>query len=281
MDSHKISEILVFCFSGLQGLAAAIYIAKEIWGWLHVRKVGKRKLVIHRPVLLIVLILGCLATAGVGFWLVFHPPTVGLNSAQQSIGSANPSPQQKPKTPSPQALPTDIPKETGKQPHRRKASAGSVANLPNTQPNPTPAQTTYEQKCDGSACAQGPGSQATFNQYGSSLPKVTASAQRQVQTGKADAPWETVFTISTNVLVQTGDLRLKCSGPVIMAGISRINPASLNTGYNGPNPHDPNEAIYQLGPEMLSPGQIVKVAVYSRERVNVLSGSIGPNAIIF
>lgn len=140
---------------------------------------------------------------------------------------------------------------------------------------------TYQQTCVGSACAQGPGSQATFNQLGSPLPKVTASPQKQMQTGNSDAPWATVFTISTNVLVQTGDLRLKCDGPVLRAGISRINPASLSTGNNGPNPNDPNEAIYQLGPEMLSPGQIVKVAVYSQNPVNILSGSIGPNAIIF
>ena len=40
-----------------------------------------------------------------------------------------------------------------------------------------PAQPIYEQKCEGSACAQGPGSQATFNQYGA--PKlVMTDAQR-------------------------------------------------------------------------------------------------------
>jgi hypothetical protein len=139
----------------------------------------------------------------------------------------------------------------------------------------------YEQKCEGSACAQGPGSQAIFNQYGSPLPRVSASAQKQIQTGKPEMPWATIFTISTNVLVKTGDLRIKCSGPVIMAGISRINPASLSTGSNGPNPQDPNEAIYQLGPEMLSPGQIVTIAVYSKEPVKVIAGSIGPNAISF
>jgi len=176
----------------------------------------------------------------------------------------------------PRKVEQQTPSQAGaKQPHIK-------IHQPQTQSVPAPAQPlTYEQKCESSACAPGPGSQATYNQLGSPLPKVTASAQRQMQTGKLDAPWETVFTISTNVLVQTGDLRLKCSGPVIMAGISRINPASLSTGSNGPNPADPDEVIYQLGPEMLSPGQIVTVAVYSKEPVNVLSGSIGPNTIVF
>jgi hypothetical protein len=67
----------------------------------------------------------------------------------------------------------------------------------------------------------------------------------------------------------------------LKAGISRINPVSLITGNNGPSPTDPNEAIYELGPEMLSPGKIVTVGVYSRLPVFVLSGSLGQQKIIF
>jgi hypothetical protein len=111
--------------------------------------------------------------------------------------------------------------------------------------------------------------------------KITASAQTQGQTGNPEMPWITSFTISTSVLVQTGDLKLKCDGPVLKAGISRINPASLITGNNGPNPSDPNEAIYELGPEMLSPGKIVTIGVYSKLPVSVLSGSLGQQKIIF
>ncbi len=44
-------------------------------------------------------------------------------------------------------------------------SDNTVLILQNQQPSPT-----YEQKCQGSACAQGPNSQATYNQYGASKP---------------------------------------------------------------------------------------------------------------
>jgi hypothetical protein len=66
-----------------------------------------------------------------------------------------------------------------------------------------------------------------------------------------------------------------------LAGISRINPVELITGSNAPDPNDPSEVVYELGPEMLSPGKIVTIAVYSKQPVKVLSGSIGPNPIIF
>jgi hypothetical protein len=111
--------------------------------------------------------------------------------------------------------------------------------------------------------------------------KIIASAQTQGQTGNPEMPWMTSFTISTNMLVQTGDLKLKCDGPVLKAGISRINPANLITGNNGPSSSDPNEAIYELGPEMLSPGKIVTIGVYSKLPVSVLSGSLGQQKIIF
>jgi hypothetical protein len=42
------------------------------------------------------------------------------------------------------------------------------------------AQPTYEQKCEGSACAQGPGSQATYNQYGAPKMVMTVTQRRAV-----------------------------------------------------------------------------------------------------
>jgi hypothetical protein len=93
--------------------------------------------------------------------------------------------------------------------------------------------------------------------------------------------WLTSFTVSSNVLLQTGDLKLLCDGPVLRAGISRINPAGFSSGGNGPNPSNPNEAVYELGPEMLSPGAVVVIGVYSNNPVRVLSGSLGNQAITF
>jgi hypothetical protein len=133
---------------------------------------------------------------------------------------------------------------------------------------------------NGIAIGGGTVTNPTVNNYAPSV-RVIASAQMQRETGDTAAPWETRFTISTNVLVQTGDLKLKCSGPALRAGISRINPAILITGNNGPDANDPNTVVYQLNPEILSPGRVVTIAVYSKEPVRVLSGSIGQQAITF
>ena len=135
-----------------------------------------------------------------------------------------------------------------------------------------------------------PGGVASFGQQGGITarevsinppPTVSASKQVQRQTGDPATPWSTVFTISSTGVVVTGDLRLKCTGAVLKAGIGRINPASLITGSNGPDPNDPATAVYQLGSEVLSPGRQIPVAVYSYNPVTVLSGTIGSQEIHF
>jgi hypothetical protein len=112
-------------------------------------------------------------------------------------------------------------------------------------------------------------------------PKVLASKQQLKASGNPAMPWVVEFTISTSALTQTGDLQLKCSGPALLAAISRINPMEFISGSNGPLKDDPTTVVYELGPEMLSPGKLVSIAVYSRAPVSVLSGTIGPNRIIF
>jgi hypothetical protein len=112
-------------------------------------------------------------------------------------------------------------------------------------------------------------------------PKVLASKQYLKESGNPAMPWVVEFTISTSVLTQTGDLRLKCSGPALLAAISRINPMEFISGSNGPLKDDPTTVVYELGTEMLSPGKSVSIAVYSRVPVTVLSGTIGPNPITF
>lgn len=135
-----------------------------------------------------------------------------------------------------------------------------------------------------------PGAVASFGQQGgitagqvnvNAPPMVLASPQLQRQTGDPRMPWSTIFSIKATGLVATGDLRLKCTGPVIKAGISRINPASLVTGSNGPDPTDSTVVVYQLGPELLPGGQEVTIEVYSKHPVTVLSGTIGKQEIRF
>jgi hypothetical protein len=112
-------------------------------------------------------------------------------------------------------------------------------------------------------------------------PRVNASPQTRRETGDPAAPWETIFTISTTRPIQTGDLRLTCSGPCIKAEIGRINQFEFMSGSNGPSPGDPNTVTFQLAPEPLSPKQAITVAVYSMNPVTVLSGSIGVYKITF
>jgi len=114
-----------------------------------------------------------------------------------------------------------------------------------------------------------------------SVPRLQASPQTVRQTGNPDMPWLTSFTVVATGLIQTGDLTLHCDGPVILAGISRINPMQLNTGSNGPASDDPNTVVYQLGPETLGQGKVVTIGVYSKKPVKIMSGSLGYQNIVF
>ncbi len=188
---------------------------------------------------------------------------------------------------------------------------GEPTATSNPQPGPTPAQTVriptvekakgkdgarppkpiakqntapgagIRQKSTGDCSPNNVGSGNTFNLDCAPKTKVIATPQIQRQTGNPDAPWEVRFTISSTALVQTGDLRLKCTGPPIKAGISRINPSSFSSGNNGPDKDDPSAVVYELAPEMLSPGKVVAIAVYSREPISVVSGTIGTEQIVF
>jgi len=112
-------------------------------------------------------------------------------------------------------------------------------------------------------------------------PEIIASSQRQQQTGDPNQPWITTFSIRSTGAVITGDLKLTCTGPVIRAGIGRINPFAFSSGSNGPDPKDPNTAVYELSPEPLAPGKQVSVAVYSGTPIYVLSGFLGANKLHF
>lgn len=117
------------------------------------------------------------AVVPLGFWFVFHPPV--------SSAAAQPQPTSFPKSP-------DQPTSAAPQTEKRALLAGDGhqksnptrrTSKPTARPSPPTAaplgsaatsapatapvqQPTYQQKCEGSACAQGPGSQATYNQFG-------------------------------------------------------------------------------------------------------------------
>ena len=201
--------------------------------------------------------------------------TTFIRHSRQQARASQGQPEQKPQpsTPSSPAKPSPMPTPSP------QASASKVP--PTKVPSPPITITGGVKQGGDRDCQQNIIGGNNNTNTCAPTPKVTASAQTQGQTGNPERPWETVFTITSNVLVQTGDLKLKCDGPVLLAGISRINPVELITGSNAPDPNDPSEVVYELGPEMLSPGKIVTIAVYSKQPVKVLSGSIGPNPIIF
>ncbi len=151
------------------------------------------------------------------------------------------------------------------------AKAQPPAQMPGTQPaiNAPNNQGIVTQGQSGGTNIINPG------------PIITASPQVQSRSNDPAAPWQTMFTISTTVPVQTGDLRLTCNGPCLKAGIGRINKFGISTGSNGPVPGDPNSVIYELAPETLVPGQNVAVGVFSMEPVTVVSGMIGAYKINF
>ncbi|MGD0732636.1 MAG: hypothetical protein ABR956_15345 [Terracidiphilus sp.] len=90
-------ETIIFCFCALQGAAAAIYLAKEAALWIRARRGGDMKpLIVHHPFWLVGLIGGCLLTAALGFWFVFHPPGAQVFDVPHTIA---PSPVAPPKNP--------------------------------------------------------------------------------------------------------------------------------------------------------------------------------------
>jgi hypothetical protein len=113
------------------------------------------------------------------------------------------------------------------------------------------------------------------------LPQLISSIPESRETGDPNRPWVTTFSIHATAALETGDLRVQCSGPALLAGISRINPFGFSSGSNGPDASDPNVVVYQLAPEPLSPGKGVSVSVYSLNRVSILSAKLGSYQIQF
>ena len=138
-------DSLAFCFSALQGLAAAIYIAKEASQWLRTRTSGDRRpFMVRQPILLSVLVLGSLATAGLGIWLAFHPPAGKVPAGPSSQNSTNPSPPLVPAGANPATNPAPLPHET---PAKGIAPAEPVVAVAPTAE--TPIRETYQRaSCD-------------------------------------------------------------------------------------------------------------------------------------
>jgi hypothetical protein len=113
-------------------------------------------------------------------------------------------------------------------------------------------------------------------------PHVTASVQRTVRSNEPEGLWVTSFTLKADRATTTGDLKLTCSGPCVRASMGHVDSYVFMSGGTGaPDPSDPNTVVYEERPEPMASGQVVRVAVYSKEPVKVISGLLGGNAIEF
>lgn len=260
--------------SVLQGIAALIFIVQ----WLNEKRRASRFGVIMGPykhqIAFAILVIGSMATAVGAVWMSHHQPT--------AVAHQQPTPSI-PQKETPKRTITATPIATKQPPHRLHPQhpltvSGTVAQS-GTGNQQTVIRTMTQSNSGG--CNQQVASGNNNTNNCNIPPKITASAQTQGKTGKPNAPWATVFTIQTSTPTPAGDLRLKCSGPALKAGISQINPYFFAAGSNGPDPSDPNTVIYQLSPDTLVPGKIVTIVVYSMTPITVISGTIGTNTITF
>lgn len=270
MDWYGARESMSFAAALVSFISGLLTIADKIINFFTRRKPRRIDLRSRRTQLAVALLLVSFAALASGFWFVLHKPSGNIEV--QSSGSRKQTQTTAPSSPQPTKLTTE------RRPNQHKVIRKVQQHGSRNQQ--TAVQAPISQSNTGGCNQQVVGGNNNINNC-NALPVVTASAQIQQETGDPKAPWVVLFTITTTSLTQTGDLRLTCSGPVIKAGISRINPMEFISGTNGADPNDPDTVVYELGPEMLSPGKVVRVAVYSRQPIKVLSGSIGPNRIHF
>jgi hypothetical protein len=113
-------------------------------------------------------------------------------------------------------------------------------------------------------------------------PHVTASVQRTVRSNEPEGLWVTSFSLKADKATTTGDLKLTCSGPCVRAAMGHVDSYFFKSGgTGGPDPNDPNTVVYEEQPEPMTSGQVIRVAVYSKEPVKVVSGLLGGNPIEF
>ena len=138
-----------------------------------------------------------------------------------------------------------------------------------------PTAPTITQRSTGDCSPNIVGSNNTNNC--NPVPTISASSQTQAPGGRLGGAWQSTFAITTNVPIQTGDLKLTCDRPCLLAIVDRN--FARESGANGPVQGDPNTVLYQLGAETLEPGYNLVVGVVSENPAKVISGSVGLHKI--
>jgi hypothetical protein len=150
-----------------------------------------------------------------------------------------------------------------------KNNAGAhIDELKDTQNDIGPSLTPriYEQKCDGSACAQGPGSQATYNQYGPPPLKLTASLQT-VASDK-EGLMKTAITVTPNQPVTAPSaVEIEFDNPI--TGITAAVAGTDTTTLTGRLPRIGKHAMVPVADGFNAQHSLI-VFVYSEQPVKVL-----------
>ena len=174
MLSSQSAAIILFWAQVVSGIAAAIFIAQFAYGQgKRVGRVDLTSFLSSHPRWIIGLIAFSLTCGIVGLWLTYRIPRAEKAAPCPTVSANRNQPTASQNSGRPKAT-KQSPNRIGQQ-ENLSALSTKVADLPS---NPK-TQPTYEQKCEGSACAQGPGSLATLNQYG---PRRRELSGNQVET---------------------------------------------------------------------------------------------------
>jgi hypothetical protein len=146
-------------------MAAAVYLGKEIWQWKRAQRGGDMKhLTVRHPFWLLGLIGGCLLTAGIGFWFVFHPPS---RIEVASIPSSNIKTVEMPNTIPAIRVPKDKPiSKPRSTPLPDKEATGPLNEPTKSAPTAPSGQPTFNIQGNSGNIAGINNGQQIFNQFG-------------------------------------------------------------------------------------------------------------------
>lgn len=254
-------------------------------GLLHLRDIGGRRWLrenfhTHPVPYVLAIVVVCCVVLGTSVYLAVRPPLQHIAKAPP-----NPNPVLNPPANNPPSAITPTAKPHNKPPATPSAQPSPAT--PAIPPAESAAQPTYgQQTCVGNACAQGPGSQATLNQYGAPKLVMTdgqqdaiSDAMRPFSGSKIDVTANTptedsmVYANRLGVALQRAGLVAPVQGAMIMPPQGEVIPAGISMVVD---PARFNEASI-LALSMLNSGLISYKVPVQKGGLGVLEVIISPN----
>jgi hypothetical protein len=206
---------------------------------------------------LILIPFGWQATATMVSKLQPSTPKMQATIIEPHEGASNPpSAPQNPtqKTATPPASPQARKSHETKPPAIPSPPIATLTNAP--APAPTPSQslvapTTYgEQSCVGSACAQGPGSQATLNQYGAPKLSMTDDQRDTIRDAMKPFAGMVVNIMCNNVTEDSMEYANQLSKALNDAGL-KAGPPTSGILFSAPGQAIPSGVMFTLGDDAI------------------------------